>query len=291
MQYIKLLRPEQWVKNLFVFVPAFFSGSMGDSDRLLPALMAFVAFSLAASAVYCLNDIIDADDDRRHPLKRLRPVASGAVSVGRAYALMAAALVLSALALWTMPAGRAGVAAVVGSYLALNVAYCLWLKRHSIVDVCVIAVGFVLRLAAGGLASGVYLSHWVVLMTFLVTLFLALAKRRDDVLRMNKTGKAPRKNTSRYNLTFMNQAITMTASVTVVCYIMYTVSPDVAGRFGTKYLYLTSVFVVVGLLRYIQITFVDEKSGDPTAIALHDRFMQVVLACWCLSFFAIIYLS
>ena len=279
------------VKNLFVFVPAFFSGSMGDSDRLLPALMAFVAFSLAASAVYCLNDIIDADDDRRHPLKRLRPVASGAVSVGRAYALMAAALALSALALWAMPAGRAGVAVVVGGYFALNVAYCLWLKHHSIVDVCVIAVGFVLRLAAGGLASGVYLSHWVVLMTFLVTLFLALAKRRDDVLRMNKTGKAPRKNTSRYNLTFMNQAITMTASVTVVCYIMYTVSPDVAGRFGTKYLYLTSVFVVVGLLRYIQITFVDEKSGDPTAIALHDRFIQVVLACWCLSFFAIIYLS
>ena len=291
MQYIKLLRPEQWVKNLFVFVPAFFSGSIGDSDRLLPALMAFVAFSLAASAVYCLNDIIDADDDRRHPLKRLRPVASGAVSVGSAYALMAAALALSALALWAMPAGRAGVAVVVGGYFALNVAYCLWLKRHSIVDVCVIAVGFVLRLAAGGVASGVYLSHWVVLMTFLVTLFLALAKRRDDVLRMNKTGKAPRKNTSRYNLTFMNQAITMTASVTVVCYIMYTVSPDVAGRFGTKYLYLTSVFVVVGLLRYIQITFVDEKSGDPTAIALHDRFIQVVLACWCLSFFAIIYLS
>ena len=291
MQYIKLLRPEQWVKNLFVFVPAFFSGSIGDSDRLLPALMAFVAFSLAASAVYCLNDIIDADDDRRHPLKRLRPVASGAVSVGRAYALMAAALALSALALWAMPAGRAGVAVVVGGYFALNVAYCLWLKRHSIVDVCVIAVGFVLRLAAGGVASGVYLSHWVVLMTFLVTLFLALAKRRDDVLRMNKTGRAPRKNTSRYNLTFMNQAITMTASVTVVCYIMYTVSPDVAGRFGTKYLYLTSVFVVVGLLRYIQITFVDEKSGDPTAIALHDRFIQVVLACWCLSFFAIIYLS
>lgn len=291
MQYIKLLRPEQWVKNLFVFVPAFFSGSIGDSDRLLPALMAFVAFSLAASAVYCLNDIIDADDDRRHPLKRLRPVASGAVSVDRAYALMAAALALSALALWAMPAGRAGVAVVVGGYFALNVAYCLWLKRHSIVDVCVIAVGFVLRLAAGGVASGVYLSHWVVLMTFLVTLFLALAKRRDDVLRMNKTGKAPRKNTSRYNLTFMNQAITMTASVTVVCYIMYTVSPDVAGRFGTKYLYLTSVFVVVGLLRYIQITFVDEKSGDPTAIALHDRFIQVVLACWCLSFFAIIYLS
>ena len=216
MQYIKLLRPEQWVKNLFVFVPAFFSGSIGDSDRLLPALMAFVAFSLVASAVYCLNDIIDADDDRRHPLKRLRPVASGAVSVGRAYALMAAALALSALALWAMPAGRAGVAVVVGGYFALNVAYCLWLKRHSIVDVCVIAVGFVLRLAAGGVASGVYLSHWVVLMTFLVTLFLALAKRRDDVLRMNKTGKAPRKNTSRYNLTFMNQAITMTASVTVV---------------------------------------------------------------------------
>ena len=134
------------------------------------------------------------------------------------------------------------------------------------------------------------LSKWIVLMTFLLTLFLSLAKRRDDVLRMDRTGMAPRRNTSRYNLTFMNQAITITATVTIVCYVMYTVSPEAAAVMQTDYLYLSSVFVIIGLLRYIQIAVVDEKSGDPTAIALHDRFIQVVVACWGLSFFTIIYI-
>ncbi len=287
---IKLMRPWQWVKNLFVFVPVFFGGSLTDSRCLLVSLAVFVAFSLASSAVYCLNDIIDADDDRRHPDKCRRPVASGAVTVAQAYALMGALAALSATLVAALPSVGLRVAWVVAGYIALNVAYCLWLKRHSVIDVCVIAFGFVLRLLAGGVATGIALSKWIVLMTFLLTLFLALAKRRDDVLRMNKTGRAPRKNTSRYNLTFMNQAITITASVTVVCYVMYTVSPEVAESLGTDHLYLTSVFVIMGLLRYIQIAVVDEKSGDPTAVALHDRFTQVVVLCWGLSFFILIYL-
>lgn len=127
-------------------------------------------------------------------------------------------------------------------------------------------------------------------MTFLLTLFLAFAKRRDDVLRMNKTGKAPRKNTSRYNLTFINQAITITASVTLVCYIMYTVSPEVIARFHSDYLYLTSIYVILGLLRYIQITVVDEQSGDPTKAIIHDRFTQLIIVLWGLTFMFIIYM-
>ena len=128
-------------------------------------------------------------------------------------------------------------------------------------------------------------------MTFLLTLFLSFAKRRDDVLRMNETGEPPRKNTIRYNLTFINQAITITASVTLVCYIMYTVSPEVVARLGSDLLYLTSVFVLLGLLRYMQITVVDKKSGDPTKIMLRDRFTQLVVVLWALTFLILIYIK
>lgn len=289
MKYIKIIRPQQWVKNLFVFVPAFFNGDITDGSCLLVSLIVFAAFSLAASSIYCLNDIIDAEDDRRHPVKCLRPVASGAVSVPQAYTVMGVSLALSLAVMALVPANRWQVFAAVAGYWALNVAYCLLLKRHSIIDVCVIAFGFVLRLLAGAAATDITLSKWIVLMTFLITLFLALAKRRDDVLRMNKTGRAPRRNTKRYNLTFLNQAITITAAVTLVCYIMYTVSPEVTGKLGTDNLYLTSVFVIMGLLRYLQIAVVDEKSGDPTDIALHDRFTQIVVVCWMLSFLLLIY--
>ena len=126
-------------------------------------------------------------------------------------------------------------------------------------------------------------------MTFLLTLFLSFAKRRDDVVRMEQTGEAPRKNTIRYNLTFINQAITITSAVTLVCYIMYTVSPEVTSRANSEYLYLTTVFVLLGLLRYIQLTVVDKRSGDPTKILLHDRFVQVDVLLWALSFILIIY--
>jgi len=182
------------------------------------------------------------------------------------------------------------VAATVLLYYVLNLAYCARLKNYAILDVCIVAFGFVLRIVAGGYAEAVVLSQWIVLMTFLLTLFLSFAKRRDDVLRMNSTGEAPRKNTSRYNLTFINQAITITASVTLVCYIMYTVSPEVTSHFQTNKLYLTSIFVLVGLLRYIQIAVVDERSGDPVKIILHDRLTQLIVAAWGLSFLVLIYL-
>ena len=152
------------------------------------------------------------------------------------------------------------------------------------------ASGFVLRILAGGFATGVQLSKWIVLMTFLLTLFLAFAKRRDDVLKMNETGRAPRKNTSRYNLTFINQAITITGTVMLVCYIMYTVSPEIIAQFGTDKLYLTSILVILALLRYLQIAVVDEKSGDPVKVVLSDRATQFILMAWVLSFLVLIYL-
>ena len=287
---LRLIRPKQWIKNMFVFIPMFFAGELFDLHSLCLCAVTFLAYSFMASSIYCYNDIVDADADRRHPVKCHRPVASGAVSVRLAYTLMAFLAVLSvAVVLLLPPEVMANVLAVVLFYYLLNLSYCSKLKQYAIVDVCIVAFGFVLRILAGGFACEVTPSNWLVIMTFLLTLFMSFAKRRDDVLRMNETGEPPRKNTVRYNLTFINQAITITASVTLVCYIMYTVSPEVTERFDTPYLYLTFVFVLLGLLRYIQIAVVDKKSGDPTKVILHDHFSQMIVVAWVLSFLLMIY--
>uniref|UniRef100_UPI003FEF4E70 decaprenyl-phosphate phosphoribosyltransferase n=1 Tax=Prevotella sp. TaxID=59823 RepID=UPI003FEF4E70 len=287
---LRLIRPKQWIKNMFVFIPMFFAGELFDLHSLCLCAVTFLAYSLMASSIYCYNDIVDADADRRHPVKCHRPVASGAVSVRLAYTLMAFLAALSvAVVLLLPPEVMANVLAVVLFYYLLNLSYCSKLKQYAIVDVCIVAFGFVLRILAGGFACEVTPSNWLVIMTFLLTLFMSFAKRRDDVLRMNETGEPPRKNTVRYNLTFINQAITITASVTLVCYIMYTVSPEVTERFDTPYLYLTFVFVLLGLLRYIQIAVVDKKSGDPTKVILHDHFSQMIVVAWVLSFLLMIY--
>ena len=284
-----LIRPQQWIKNGFVLIPMFFGGRLLNVDDAIASVVTFFAFSFVASAIYCFNDIVDVEADRRHPIKCHRPIASGAVSVPTAYALMVILTLLSALLLFFLPQRAGETAGIVAFYFLLNMAYCLWLKRHAIIDVCTVAFGFVLRILAGGMACEVAVSNWLVLMTFLLALFLSFAKRRDDVLRMNETGEPPRRNTIRYNITFVNQAITVTGTVTLVCYIMYTVSPEVVSRFHAPYLYLTSIFVLVGLLRYMQLTVVDEVSGDPTKILLRDRFTQAIVVAWIMSFLLIIY--
>ena len=287
---IKVARPTHWIKNLFVFLPVFFGGGLLNTSEAVSAALTFLSFSLAASAIYCLNDIIDVNADRAHPVKCTRPIASGAITIPQAYGMMALSMLVSIVLMFLLPAGQTKTIFVIVAYFVINVAYCLRLKEYAIIDVCIIASGFVLRILAGGYATGVQLSKWIVLMTFLLTLFLAFAKRRDDVLRMNTTGQAPRANTSRYNLTFINQAITITAGVMLVCYVMYTVSPEIIAQFATDKLYLTSILVILAILRYLQISFVDEKSGDPVKLALSDRATQLILLAWLLSFLVIIYL-
>lgn len=286
---LRLLRPAQWIKNFFVFGPIMFGGALFQADALINGVIVFFAFSFAASSIYCFNDIHDVADDRRHPVKKNRPIASGAVSIGQAYGLMTLMFVLSMTLVLLLPGNYLKTGGVILFYWMLNLGYCAKLKQLAIIDVCIVAFGFVLRLLAGGFATGIVLSKWIVLMTFLITLFMGFAKRRDDVLQMEATGEAPRKNTIRYNLTFINQAITISAGVTLVCYIMYTVSPEVMSHFHTDYLYLTTVFVLVGLLRYIQIAVVDKKSGNPTKVILKDRFIQADVLLWLISFIIIIY--
>ena len=292
---MRIIRVRQWVKNFFVFVPLFFGGAIMDMSALWAGFVTFAAFCFAASGIYCLNDIVDVEADRQHPVKCHRPIASGEVSIGEGWMLMVLMVGLSAGVLLLLPQHWVfkDSYAVGMSYQQQypGVGYCVKLKDSAIVDVCIVAFGFVLRILAGGEATGIVLSKWIVLMTFLLTLFLSFAKRRDDVLRMDATGVPPRKNTIRYNLTFINQAITVTGAVMLVCYIMYTVSPETQEHFHTDYLYLTSVYVLVGLLRYMQIAVVDKQSGDPTKVILKDRAIQIIVLAWIVTFLFIIYVA
>ena len=290
---LQLLRPQQWIKNLFVFLPLFFDRHLFDAEYLLPCVLVFFAFCFAASGIYCLNDIIDVEADRKHPKKCKRPIASGAVSKTTGYIVMAVCFIISLalLAFIRRPDGRNSLLfLVVGGYVVMNIAYSLKLKQLAIIDVFIIAIGFVLRVLAGGMATGIFLSHWIVLLTFLLTLFLAFAKRRDDVVTLEESGVAMRQSVNRYNLPFMNLAISIIASITMVCYIMYSVSPRVVERFNSPYVYLTSLFVLAGIIRDLQITVVDVKSGSPTKVLLKDRFIQGCVICWMIAFALILYL-
>lgn len=288
---IRLFRPGQWIKNIFIFLPLFFSGNLLDIRLILHCCVAFVAFCMASSAIYSLNDIMDADYDRLHPVKRFRPVASGEISK-TACVILLALLSATAVALLflLLPYGNALPSAlIIILYLLLNILYCLWLKKVSIIDVMIISFGFVLRVCIGSTSTGITPSHWIIIMTFLLALFLALSKRRDDILILKTTGQLMRQNIDKYNINFINQAITMVGTVMLVSYIIYTVSPDVTARFHSDFVYTTAIFVLLGLLRYMQLSIVFSSTGSPTKVLLHDRIIQICVIGWVATFAIIIY--
>lgn len=288
---INLCRPQQWSKNVFLFLPMFFGGQLGCVHCWYQSIIAFFAFSFMASAIYCFNDVIDIKYDRLHPLKCKRPVASGEVSIYQAIALMAALITASfTLSFLALNGHNTLAAGIIAAYLLLNISYCLRLKQIAIIDVFTIAIGFVLRLLVGGVVCGIVLSPWIVAMTFLLALFLAFAKRRDDFLLWEANGMSPRRAITRYNLAFLNQTLGILASVTIVCYILYTVSPEVVNRLGSQYVYVTAVFVLAGILRYLQATIVDSRSGSPTKILYTDHFIHVCIIGYIITFFIILYL-
>lgn len=283
---IKLMRPHQYIKNLFIFLPLFFALKITDIQLLTNSLIAFIAFSLTASAVYILNDYRDIDDDRRHPTKRDRPLASGAISKQQGIGIM---LVLLGIGFLMMSMLSISAVAILGIYVVMNVLYTFWLKHIAILDVIIIAIGFVLRLFIGASVTNIELSMWIVTMTFLLALFMALAKRRDDMLIYLDTGKKMRRVIDGYNLQFLDTAMSIMASVVIVAYVIYTSSLEVITRVHSNYLYLTSLFVIIGIMRYLQIAFVFQDSGSPTKIVLKDRFMQLTIVGWIVSFGWILY--
>lgn len=295
--YLKLMRPHQWIKNFFIFLPVFFGRKLFYLQTDLLLVFAFFSFSFLASAVYCFNDIIDSEEDKRHPTKKSRPIASGIVSKDRARGLFILLIVASILTLYipclffdsNSPDLFLKQLSILALYFVMNIFYSLWLKKLAVIDVFIIAIGFILRLLLGSVTAAIELSQWIVLLTFLLALFLAFAKRRDDVKEYEEKGKILRKHIVLYNSRFLDQVLAILSAVTLVCYIMYCTSPEVLERVGNQYLYLTSIFVLLGIIRYLQITVVLGKSGSPTNVLIHDHFLQLTVALWLIFYLVILY--
>ena len=282
-----LIRPHQYIKNLFIFMPLFFVGQITDTELLLNAVVAFVAFSISASAVYILNDYHDIEEDRQHPKKKFRPLASEAIPKKFAIILMGIFFIVGVSLMGILSLQAFG---FLCAYITLNISYSFYLKYIAILDISIIAIGFVFRLFIGSAVTEISLSMWIVIMTFLLALFMALAKRRDDVFLFLSTGIKMRKVIDGYNLQFIDGAMMIMASVVIVTYILYTTSTEVLQRIQSEYLYLTTLFVIFGVLRYLQIAFVENNSASPTRIVLKDKFMQITILAWVSSFVWIIYL-
>ena len=292
LNYIKLLRPTNWLKNLFIFLPVFFNGDIFDIHLLLRSTFAFISFCFIASAIYIINDYKDIEKDRCHPVKCKRPLASGKIKPAIVFPFIVFLVCSSIGVLFTFHIEeRYKLISIILLYFFLNLAYTFILKNYAIIDVFIISFGFVLRIFLGGSATGIILSPWIILLTFLITLLMAFAKRRDDVIINEKGGTVTRKNTLSYNLDFMNLVLGILSSISIVCYILYTVSPDVVSRHNGEYIYLTTIFVLAGILRYLQVTIVNKDSGSPTKILLHDRFIQFSILAWIVSFLLIIYIK
>lgn len=285
---IRLIRVKQWVKNLFLFIPSFFAGHLFEIKELLLVAAGAIAFSFVASAVYIVNDYRDREVDRLHPRKKFRPLASGEVKAPTAFSLIGL-LLLSGFAIAAVL--NTSFFYLLAFYLVLNIGYSFGLKHIAILDLFIVAVGFLIRVYSGGVIAGLPITHWLSLMILLLALFLIIAKRRDDLLinSKNKNGVVIRKSTKAYNLVYVNSCITLISSVMVVAYIMYTVSPEVTQRFQSDYLFITTVFVIAGIMRYLQIVFVEKRSGSPTNIFIKDKFILATIAGWIISFYLIIY--
>jgi len=280
------LRPGQWAKNLVVFAALIFGHRLTDPGAVGAAGAAFLVFCGLGGSVYLVNDVLDREQDRRHPLKARRPIASGALRPGTA---LAAAAVLGAAgvgaAFWIRPA----FGAVAVAYLALLTAYSGWLKHVVILDVLAIAVGFVLRAVGGGVAIAVPVSQWLLVCTILLALFLALAKRRHELVLLAGGATGHRPILGEYSPYLLDQMIGVVTASTLIAYVFYAISPDTAQRFGTPLLGLTIPLPLYGIFRYLYLVHRKEQGGSPAELLLNDRPLLVCVALWAAAVILIIY--
>jgi len=270
------LRPKQWVKNLILFAPLVFSLNIHDRDKDLAALAAFAVFCLTSSAVYLFNDVIDRENDRRHPVKRHRPIASGALPVPAALVLCVALLAaaLTGALMLSLPFLTA-----VGVYLVNNLLYSFRLKHVVIVDVASIALGFVVRVIAGTLVIGVPASEWLIMCTILLAFFLGFAKRRHE-LAILEDETSHRQVLGEYSQALLDQLIMISAACALVSYAIYTVSDKAVSSFGTADLIYTVPFVLYGLFRYLYLIHHRQLGGDPTRVLLTDGPLILNVLLW-----------
>jgi 4-hydroxybenzoate polyprenyltransferase len=280
------LRPEQWTKNLFLFFALMFGQRLLDPIAVAQAVFAFVIFCALSGVVYLVNDVADRDADRRHPVKMHRPIASGAVPVRLA---LATAGVLAVMALGAAFWLRPEFGLLAASYVGLLVLYSGPLKHAVIIDVLTIAIGFVIRAAAGAVAIGVHASHWLYVLTMLLALFLALSKRRHELVLLADGATGHRRILEEYSPYLLDQMIAVVTASTIVAYAFYTVSPETVEKFGTDLLGLTLPFPLYGIFRYLYLVHRKEGGGSPADMLLTDRPLLLCVGLWAATVALIIY--
>jgi 4-hydroxybenzoate polyprenyltransferase len=274
---IRSMRPEQWLKNGFVLAPIVFSGLVGDPDAWLRTILAVIAFCAASSAVYLVNDVIDREADRAHPIKQSRPIASGEVSVATALVVaMFLTVIALAIALWL----GGWFPAVLLAYIILVLLYSAILKRAVFLDVLVVAAGFVLRVVGGAVAIHVPVSRWILVVAYLLALYLALGKRRSELVLLGGDAGNHRAVLGHYTLPMVDQAISVVLGATVLAYALYTVAPDTVAKVGSEGLLATVPIVLYGLFRYLYLLHKHELGGSPTRALLTDRPLLVCVVIW-----------
>ncbi len=285
-KYLPLLRVPHYLKNFYIFLPIFFSGELFNKTKFLETIPVFFSFCFIASSIYIFNDLMDISFDQQHPVKKNRPIPSGKISKAEAYIL---SFILFAIASTIGFFISIKVLWIILSYFFLNVLYSVKLKNHALIDVTIISIGFNLRVIAGGLAADITVSKWLIIMVFLLSMFQALSKRMDDIyIMLTDVNKQVRMSIHGYSIEFLQIVLSMLTGVLLVCYIMYIISPEIILRLG-EYSYFTTLFVLLGLLRYLQLTFIKKTSGSPVKILTQDRFIQLSIFFWLLSFAVLIY--
>jgi len=273
---------------LFLYIPLFFGGEIFNVEKLIQVTFGFIAFSFVASSIYIINDYRDREDDRKHPVKCKRPLAARTVSPTAALVLCGLLLLIGFALSWKI---RDKFTFVLGIYFLVNLSYSLGLKAIAILDIILLALGFVLRIKGGSVISFVPLSEWIIIMVFLLAIFMALGKRRDDVLLKLSSGTDMRKSIKGYNLELLNTLLALVCAVIVVAYLMYTMAPQTIQHVGTSRLYYTCIFVFAGIFRYLSIIYISTDSGSPTKILYKDRFIQITLLLWIASYILLLYVK
>lgn len=290
---LEALRPKQWTKNLLLFVGVIFSQHLSDMALLQRAMAGFVAFSLLSGSVYVLNDLMDVEADRQHPKKCKRPIASGRLPVPLAWGMLPVILAaVGAISWWLGPAFMT----VAGIYLASNLAYSFWLKHKVIIDVFLIANGFMLRAIAGvelirQIQPDTLLSPWLLVCTFFGALFLGVSKRRRELVNAGSNASEQRAVLRRYTPELLDVMLTVSASTTLMSYALYTMWPSTVEKFGTDRLLYTVPFVAFGVFRYLYLVRVSETSEDPSAVLLTDRPIQATVALFLVAVVWVLYFA
>jgi 4-hydroxybenzoate polyprenyltransferase len=271
------LRPRQWIKNLFIFAGILFSQNLLHGNLLIRTVLAFFVFCLLSGSVYILNDCVDREKDRRHPSKSQRPIAAGRLSRSHAALALVVSMAVGLAAAYTIGLSFFGVAA---AYVLLQLSYTLLLKDVVILDVLAVACGFVLRVVAGGVVIDVDLSHWLLLCSILLALFLALSKRRHESVALEGDAPVHRSVLGEYNPYLLDQMISVVTASTVIAYALYTISAETIEKFGTKNLLFTIPFVLYGIFRYLYLVHRREAGGNPESIVISDRPLMLDILLW-----------